>query len=61
MPFTEEEKRRWYEEKKMREQGTSPDSPPIPLAVCLHCQRPFGINEGVITAVIALCDICNGD
>lgn len=61
MPFTEEEKRRWYEEKQKREQGVIPVFPPGPVAVCLHCQRPFGINEGIITTEIALCDACNGE
>lgn len=29
--------------------------------VCVHCQNPFGIGEGVITKEVALCDICASD
>lgn len=60
MSFTEEEKRLWHEEKRHREQHP-PRAQPEPIAVCVHCQRPFGINEGVVTEDAALCDICNGD
>lgn len=60
MSFTEEERLAWHREKREREQETPPCRP-TPIATCVHCQRPFGINEGVITSEVALCDICNGD
>jgi hypothetical protein len=62
MPFTEEEFRRWHEEKRKREYR--PPSPWLdrerPVATCIHCQLPFGISEGVITEDVAICDRCNG-
>jgi hypothetical protein len=61
MPFSDEEKRRWHEEKRQREWRPTPVFRAEPIAVCVHCQRPFGIDEGVITPEVALCDICNGD
>ena len=61
MSFTAEEKRRWREEKKMRENRPTAAVRSEPIAVCVHCQNPFGINEGVITPEVALCDVCNGD
>ena len=61
VPFTEEEKRLWHEEKKKREHRPMPVFRSEPIAVCVHCQNPFGINEGVVTPDVAICDICNGD
>ena len=61
MPFTDEEKRLWHEEKKKRENRPTAVFRSEPIAVCVHCQNPFGINEGVITSEVALCDVCNGD
>ena len=61
MPFTDEEKRRWHEEKMKREYRPVPTFRSQPVAVCVHCQNPFGINEGVITPDAALCDVCNGE
>ena len=60
MPFTDEEKRIWHEEKRKREHLLTPVFRSKPVASCAHCQNPFGINEGVITPYVALCDICNG-
>tara|TARA_R110002072_G_C7965586_1_gene534287 strand:+ start:1624 stop:1800 length:177 start_codon:yes stop_codon:yes gene_type:complete len=28
-------------------------------AVCLHCNNPFPVSEGVVTADAAICDVCN--
>jgi hypothetical protein len=62
MPFTEQEKRRWHEEKRARERKAEPPPwHPRPAAICIHCHNPFGYNEGVITEEAALCDICLGD
>ena len=61
MPFTEEEKRRWHQEKKRREDREEPAIHSAHVAICLHCQQPFGISDGVITEEGALCDVCNGD
>jgi hypothetical protein len=61
MPFTDEERQQWHEDKKRREQKPDPAFRSAPVAICIHCQQPFGINEGVITDEVALCDICNGD
>lgn len=62
MPFTEEERRLWHEEKRARERKLEP-APwrPAPVAVCIHCQNPFGYNEGVITEDFAFCDFCTSD
>ena len=60
MPFTEEERRAWHEEKRARERRPDPVYRPRPVAVCINCHNPFGINEGIITDEFALCDICDG-
>ncbi len=60
LPFSDEERARWHEEKRARE--TPPPLPrPDPVAVCVSCQLPFGINEGVVTEEAAMCDVCNGE
>ena len=61
MPFTDEEKRLWHEEKRKREHRPTPVRRPGPIAVCVHCHNPFGIGEGVITPEVELCDFCDGD
>jgi hypothetical protein len=61
MPFTEEEKLAWHAEKRTREQRQKPIYRSEPVAVCVHCQNPFGISEGIMTDEFALCDICDGD
>lgn len=61
MPFSEEEKRAWHEQKQARERRAEPVHRPAPVAVCVNCQNPFGINEGVISEEVALCDVCSGD
>jgi hypothetical protein len=60
MPFTDEERRRWHEEKRAREQEPARWRPQA-AAICLHCHNPFGYGEGSITEEAALCDICLGD
>lgn len=48
MPFTEEEKRAGTN-KSAHEFRAEPVWKPEPVAVCIHCQSAFGINEDVIT------------
>lgn len=60
MPFTDEEKHRWHDEKRKREYRPSQAFRSESVAVCVHCQNSFGINEGVITPEAAICDVCNG-
>lgn len=62
MPFTEEERRRWHEEKRAREHAHEPlPWRPEPAAICIHCHNPFGYAEGYIGEEFALCDRCDGD
>lgn len=61
MPFTDDERRRWHEQKRAREHRRTPVYQSELIAICVHCQRSFGINEGMVTEEVALCDICNGD
>jgi hypothetical protein len=62
MPFTDEERRRWHEEKLARERAPEPPPwRPLPVAVCVNCHNLFGYNEGVVTDEAALCDLCLGD
>lgn len=61
MPFTDEEKRAWHEEKRAHEQRPQPNFRSQPVAICVHCQRPFSIGDGSITGEAAICDICLGD
>jgi len=61
MAFTDEERRQWHEEKRRAEWRPAVAVRPTPVAVCVSCQNPFGIGEGVITDEAALCDVCNGD
>ncbi len=59
MSFTPEEIKKWHEDKRRRE--TKPETPIVtrPVAICIHCHRPFGISEGVVTPEVAICDTCN--
>ena len=61
MAFTDEERRRWHEEKRRAEYRPPVAVRPAPVAFCVCCQNPFGIGEGVITDEVSLCDVCNGD
>ena len=60
MSFTPEEIKKWHED-KLRREAPAPNRPTsqTPVAICIHCQRPFGINEGVMTSDVAICDTCN--
>lgn len=62
MPFTDEERRRWYENKRQREKRAPSNWETArgqAVAVCVHCGNPFGIGKGVITEDAAFCDVCN--
>ena len=63
MPFTEEEKRKWHDDKRRRENGSNDADlhRAQHAAVCLHCSNPFSINDGVITDDAAICYVCLGD
>jgi hypothetical protein len=62
MPFTDEESRRWHEQKRARERAAEPPRwRPHPAAVCIHCHNPFGCGEGHISGEAQLCDLCLGD
>lgn len=39
-----------------RQQGNHAD---LSYAVCLHCNNPFRVSEGVVTSDAAICDVCN--
>jgi len=60
-PFSEMERRAWFEDKRARERQDQPIYRSASVAVCVHCQIPFGINEGVVTGQVALCSACLGD
>ncbi|HYI41060.1 MAG TPA: hypothetical protein VE053_12155 [Allosphingosinicella sp.] len=60
MPFTDDERRRWHEEKRARAPEPARWAPQA-AAICVSCQNPFGYSEGVITEEATLCDICLGD
>ena len=59
--FSEEEAQAWRDEKRNREHRLNPIARPTAVAVCIHCQSPFGWTEGVITDEVALCYVCAGD
>lgn len=59
--FSEKERRAWLDEKRERERPKQSISRSEPVAVCVHCDNPFGITEGVVTDEVALCDVCAGD
>lgn len=61
MPFTDDEKRAWHEEKRRREGKSQTTSRPTPVTDCIHCGQPFGYGEGYISDDISLCDVCGGD
>jgi hypothetical protein len=61
MAFTEEEFEAWHHAKLQRESKPLPEYRSPPVAICVNCQRPFGLTEGTITDEVAICDICNGD
>ena len=61
MAFTDEEFEDWHRTKLQREFRPTPVYQCPPIATCLHCHQPFGINEGTVTGDVAICDNCNGD
>jgi len=61
MPFTTDEFEAWHTAKLQRELRPKSHLREDPIATCIHCQRPFGITEGIVTEEVAICDICNGD
>lgn len=61
MPFSDEERRAWHQEKQRREFRPPFEWKEEPVAVCVRCHNSFGINEGIIADDVALCDLCNGD
>lgn len=64
MPFTNKEREQYLAEKKKREFAHCHDTTrcrPEAVAVCVHCQNGFGVNEGVITDDVSICDVCLGD
>jgi hypothetical protein len=64
MPFTDKEREQYLAQKRKRE-GAHHDAPtgprPEAVATCVHCQNAFGLNEGVVTDDVAICDVCLGD
>lgn len=63
MPFTDKEREQYLAEKK-REVADRRDITqrrPEAIAVCVHCQNGFGVNEGVVTNDVSICDVCLGD
>lgn len=61
MTFTDKERRAWHAEKQRREMKPPSRPNATPAAICVNCQMPFGISDGVVTEEAALCDICNGE
>ena len=61
MAFSQEEFEAWHKAKLAKELQPPVNYRPPPLAICVSCHNSFGINEGVITDEVAICDICNGD
>jgi hypothetical protein len=61
MAFTKEEFEAWHRAKLKREFKPTPSLRQPPAAICIHCHQPFGWTEGMISADVAICDICNGD
>jgi len=60
LPFTDEEVRRWHEDKR-RQERERPRPRPEAVAECVHCQQPFGFGEGYIGEEVSICDLCNDD
>jgi hypothetical protein len=61
MPFTDEERRRWHEQRRRQRTTVEAKHGQQYAATCLHCGNPFSYGEGSITDDAALCDICLGD
>ncbi len=61
MPFTDEERGTWREQKRASEHREQVIWRPAPAAVYVNCQNSFGVSESIITDEVALCDICSGD
>lgn len=67
MSFTDEEKKRWVDEKRAREKGSLQGLSDQPrdsddtaaFASCFHCGNPFRSSEGTVTSDAAICDVCN--
>ncbi|PWK58358.1 hypothetical protein [Silicimonas algicola] len=52
--------RKWAQEQHQREMDAERRSGGG-YAVCLHCNNPFPVSEGVVTPDAAICDVCNDD
>lgn len=63
MPFTDEERRKWHDEKRRREDESHrlPISTRPAVTNCIDCGQPFGLGEGLITEEVSLCYRCNDD
>lgn len=61
MPFTKDEMEAWHRAKREREWKPTPVYRSPPIATCIHCHQPFGINDGTVTDEFALCDRCGDD
>lgn len=67
MSFTNEEKKRWLEEKRGHEGRNQRSCSQAPqhhegsseFAICLYCNNPFRSSEGTVTQDAAICDVCN--
>jgi len=33
----------------------------LSVFICVHCHNTFKVNEGIVTPVSAVCNLCNGD
>lgn len=57
MSFTDEERRKWHEEKRKQEDHNLRPAISARPAVtnCIHCGQPFGLGEGVIVEEVSLC------
>ena len=66
MPFTEDEKQQWHRERAAaaaqiesdRLRALSQARKLNAAAICLHCQNPFGLGEGIITGDAEMCYVC---
>jgi hypothetical protein len=61
MPFTDDEKRAWYEEKRRCEVKSQTTSRPTPVTDYIHRGHPFGYGKDYKSDCVFLCDLCGGD
>ncbi|TFF27715.1 hypothetical protein E3C22_04465 [Jiella endophytica] len=59
MPFSEQERQEWLAQKRRRDRPKACFFDQDPIGVCVYCNAPFGMADGVVIGGIPICDDCD--